>query len=282
MQNLLDLLHGVRRHPWKTAGLVYLSFSALFTLLQAVTFFNAKVKFEGIAYLAGLILASVSFAFWKVWKPSKIDISVGHTNTTIEILFGDLFRMDGIKIISVNEFFDSKLGKPVSEKSLHGIFIKQAFGGHPQSFDAQVDAELSKYPSIDVTSKIYGKNKSYEIGTTVMVSVNNDAYLLFALSKTDTVTCKASSDVTKMWVALHGAWKRARIEAGGHDINIALVGSGLAGLGLPTRDLLNLIILSAITETKTQEITRKIRIVLHRDRFEDLDLRDVRSHWKEL
>jgi hypothetical protein len=84
-----------------------------------------------------------------------------------------------------------------------------------------------------------------------------------------------------MWLAMHGAWQRARTEAGGHDINIALVGSGLAGLGLPTRDLLNLIVLSAITETKANEITRKIRIVLHRDRFEELDLRDVKKHWEE-
>jgi hypothetical protein len=80
---------------------------------------------------------------------------------------------------------------------------------------------------------------------------------------------------------LHKLWQRARIESGGHEINLPLVGSGLSGLGLPTRDLLNLIILSAITETKAKEVTQKIRIVLHRDRFEDLDLRDVKKHWEE-
>ena len=36
-----------------------------------------------------------------------------------------------------------------------------------------------------------------------------------------------------------------------------------------------------ITETKEKTITQRIRIVLHRDRFEDLDLRDVEAHWKE-
>jgi hypothetical protein len=53
----------------------------------------------------------------------------------------------------------------------------------------------------------------------------------------------------------------------------------LSGLGLPTRDLLNLIILSAITETKAKQITHTIRIVLHRDRFDELDLREVQKHW---
>jgi len=57
--------------------------------------------------------------------------------------------------------------------------------------------------------------------------------------------------------------------------------SSLSGLGLPTRDLLNLIILSAITETKAKQVTDRIRIVLHRNRFDELDLRDVEEHWKE-
>ena len=84
-----------------------------------------------------------------------------------------------------------------------------------------------------------------------------------------------------MWIALHELWQRVRVESGGHAVNLPLVGSGLSGLGLPTRDLLNLIILSAITETKSKEVTQRIRIVLHRDRFDDLDLRDVKKHWKE-
>jgi hypothetical protein len=84
-----------------------------------------------------------------------------------------------------------------------------------------------------------------------------------------------------MWNALNDLWKRVRIESGGHPVNLPLVGSGLSGLGLPTRDLLNLIILSAITETKAREITQRIRVVLHRSRFEDLDLRDVKQFWRE-
>jgi hypothetical protein len=281
MQALSDLWHGISRHPWRTAGLVYLAFSALFTLFQAINFFNSKVKFEGLIYPALLIALSVVFASWKVWKPSRVCIPIDHTNTTIEVVFGDLFRMTGMKIISVNNFFDSEIGRPVSGKSLHGIFIKRSFGGHSQGLDAQVDVQLANEAYVDVPQKVEGKRRSYPIGTTALIDVAGDSYILVALAESDPATCKASSDVTKMWLALHGAWQRARIESGGHDINVALVGSGLAGLGLPTRDLLNLIILSAVTETKAQEITRKIRIVLHRDRFEDLDLRDVKQHWEQ-
>lgn len=105
--------------------------------------------------------------------------------------------------------------------------------------------------------------------------------MVFAFAKADPDTCKADSDVTMMWKALHKLWQRLRNESGGYPVNLALVGSGLSGLGLPTRDLLNLIILSAITETKAKEVTQRIRIVLHRDRFDDLDLREVKQYWRE-
>ena len=207
-------------------------------------------------------------------------MKVANTNSTIEVLFGDLFKQDGLRAIAVSEFFESKLGKPVSDKSLHGIFLKKCFGGHPESFDKQVAEQLQGVGWTEI-AKAEGKTKSYPIGTSALVTVDQDRYLVFALAKADPETCKAYSDVTTMWAALHSLWQRARVESGGHPLNLPLVGSGLSGLGLPARDLLNLIILSAITETKANQVTHRIRIVLHRDRFEELDLRDVKEHWKE-
>jgi hypothetical protein len=280
MSKLLDLIRGVSRHPWKTAQYIFTSFSVLFTLVKAITHFIPAIKIEGPIPLTAAIVVSVFYGLYKVWKPSKIDICIANCNSVIEVIFGDLFAMDGIRVIAVNEFFDSELGKPVSDKSVHGLFLKKCFGGYQESFDKQVDEQLKDIPS-EVVTKSAGKNKQYPIGTTALLTVNEDRYVLFAFAKTDPATCKAYSDVTMMWVSLNQLWQRVRIEAGGYPVNLPLVGSGLSGLGLPTRDLLNLIILSAITETKAKEITRKIRIVLHRDRFESLDLRDVKRHWEE-
>jgi hypothetical protein len=111
--------------------------------------------------------------------------------------------------------------------------------------------------------------------------VNAEKFIAFAFAKTEPTTCKAFSDVELMWRALHDLWQRARAEANGHPVNLPLVGSGLSGLNLPTRDLLNLIILSAITETKARQITQTIRVVLHQSRFKDVDLRDAKEYWEE-
>jgi hypothetical protein len=280
MKPVSDLWRGISRHPWKTGGYVFTAFSVLFTLIRGLTHFIPGIKIEGPLPLTIVIVVSVCYGLKKVWKPSRIEIKVANSNTTIEVLFGDLFEQDGIRVIAVNEFFDSKLGKPVSDKSLHGIFLKKCFGGHPESFDKQVDEQLKEIKSSEVV-KVEGKTKRFPIGTSALITVDQDRYLAFAFAKTEPDTCKAYADVTMMWDALHQLWLRGRVESSGHPMNLPLVGSGLSGLGLPTRDLLNLIILSAITETKAKQVTDRIRIVLHRNRFEELDLRDVEEHWKE-
>ena len=274
-----DLWNGIVKHPWKTISHAFVAFSVMWTMTEGLNNFVPEIQIKGFVALGIFILISIGYALKQVWKPSKIEIKLSNTNTIFEVIFGDLFQLEGIRAIAVNEFFDSKLGRPVSDKSLHGIFINKCFGGHPESFDKQVDEQLKGVESFEV-DKVEGKTKSFPIGSIALITVNQDRYLAFALSKTDPNTCKAYSDVTMMWVALHQLWQRARVELGGHSLNIPLVGSGLSGLGLPTRDLLNLIILSAITETKAKPVTHRIRIVLHRDRFDDLDLRDVKQHWE--
>jgi hypothetical protein len=280
MQSAKDLSYGLFRHPWRTLTYAFTCFSILFTIVKVIVQFFPEFRIQGPLPLIAGILVSVGWAVKKIWKPSRTSIEITNCNTTIEVIFGDIFVQDGIRAIAVSEFFDTLLGRPVSDRSLHGIFIKKCFGGYQESLDRQLDEQL-KDAGGTLQGKIEGKKLCYQIGTTALVKANDDCYILFALTNADLVTLKTTSNVELMWRALHKLWQRARIECGGHPLNLPLVGSGLSGLGLPTRDLLNLLILSAITETKASEITQTIRIVLHRERFEDLDLRDVKEHWGE-
>lgn len=275
-----DLWCGLHRHPWRSLTYSFAAFSVLWTLTEGITHFLPGVKIEGGYALTIMVLASLAYGLNRFWKPSEIVIKVATTNTKIEVLFGDLFVLNGLRGIGVTEFFESELGAPVSDTSLHGLFLKKCFGGGAKDFDKQLKEEL-KGISFEEVEKAAGKKKKFPIGTTAQINVNGEKFIVFALAETDTETCKAKSDVTKMWVAMHSLWQRARIEAGGHPLNVPLIGSGLSGIGLPSRDLLNLLILSVITETKANRITEVIRIVLHPDRFEEIDLRDVKKHWEE-
>ncbi len=279
MQSLKDLWRGIKKHPVKLLGYAFTAFSILLTVFRGLNLIPG-VEIDGWLAFWSVLAMSIIYALKKVWKPSKIKIKVANSDTTIEVLFGDLFAQDGLRAIAVNEFFDSQLGKPVSAKSVHGYFLNKCFGGHPEPFDKQVDEQLANEKH-EVIPRPQGRAKKYKIGTTAIVTAESDRYLVFALTHTDSATCMATADVTMMWIALHHVWQRARAECSGNPLNLPLVGGGLAKIGLPTRDLLNLIILAAITETKEKVITQQIRIVLHRDRFEDLDLRDVENHWRE-
>ena len=101
-----------------------------------------------------------------------------------------------------------------------------------------------------------------------------------AETKTEIDSCKVNSDVPTLWNALSGLYHKARISLGGSTLVLPLVGGNLAGIGLPTRDLLNLIILSIITETKRKQITTCVRIVLTVDLYDDINLRELKQHWR--
>ena len=280
MQVFKDRLRGIKRCPWKTAGYGFTAFSVLFTIIKGICHFLPSVEIKGCLALAVVILISALFGLIKIWKPFSIKIAVANFDTEIEVTFGDIFVQNGIRVVPVNEFFDSVLGKPVSENSLHGLFLNKCFSGHPQPFDNQVDKELAN-EQCETIFRSEGKTKKYKIGTTAMVGAGQDKYLVFALTHTDVSNCMATANVTMMWDALQHVLQRARVECSGYPLNLPLVGSGLSKIGLSTCHLLNLIILAVMTETKVGKITKRIRIVLHRDRFEDIDLRDIQNYWKE-
>ena len=201
------------------------------------------------------------------------------SNVSIEIVFGDLFAQDGVAAIPTNEFFDSELGLPVSAKSVHGILLQRCFGGHGDAFDRQVSAKLAKV-SRETIPRPRGKTAKYPIGTSALVEAAGKRYLAFAFTHTDIDTCKAHADVPQIFKALTGLWIAARAELGGDALNLPLVGSGLSGVGLPSRDLLNIIILSFVDETRRQTVVQRMRIVLMWERISEVDLREVKQYWE--
>jgi hypothetical protein len=230
----------------------------------------------------GIIVGfSVLWSLKKVLKPTEISIRLATIDTTIDVVFGDIFQEEGMCAIPMTVYFESQAGKPVSANSLHGQFLLRYFGGGVATFDQQIQAQLAGVSAVSVPTKKVGKTNKYPIGTTAVISVVGRKFLPFALAEADPVECKADANVSMLWEALENLWKRARNELGGETLNLPLVGSGLSNIGLPARDLLNLIVLSAITATKEKKITRRIRVVLHRDRYEEFDLRDVKQYWEE-
>lgn len=273
------ILLGIRKHPRKAFVYFFASFSVLWTIIEGLTHFIPTLDLRGIPTLCVVIVIGLGYAAYKIRRPLSVSFNISHTNTKLEIKFSDIFEEDGVRAIAVNEFFDSEIGLPVSERSLHGIFITKCFGGHRESFDKMITDELTQM-TYETNQRSQGKDRKYPIGTTALVTVNTDRYMCFALCRTDLTTCKAEADVPTLWRALEGLYSKARNSLGGAPLVLPLVGSGLSGVGLPARDLLDLIVLSVITESKHKQITTLIKIVLTSDRFEEIDLGEIERYWR--
>lgn len=268
------------QHPIALAAHAFIAFSVGWTTTEALTHFFSWAALKSTYWLMAILVGSVAYSIYSIWRPARVVIAVPMSNVSVEVAFGDIFEQAGVVAIPVNEFFDSEVGVPVSAKSLHGVFLKRCFGGHADAFDRQLTAALAGR-SAETVTRPQGKVQRFPIGTSVSIAAGGRRFLAFAFSHTDIATCKARADVPQMFIALAGLWKTARAELGGDALNLPLVGSGLSGVGLPARELLNIVILSFLDETKRQVVAGKLRILLTWDRLPEVDLREVKKLWEK-
>jgi hypothetical protein len=278
----MKLLHalalGIKRHPLKFAGEIFLAYSAIWTIIDSTLYFFSETDLHGWRCYLALLLISIAIACVRAYPRRSVDFKVGHSNTKISVFFGDIFKQDGHLAIPVNEYFDSQLGLPVSPNSLHGMVINRFFGGHSAAFDQLISADLSGAP-YQLIQRTGGKTNKFPIGTTASIRANSHRFLLFALCKTDIATFKASASLPDLVEALEGLCAKARNILNGEKLVVPLIGSGLSGIGLPANQLLQIILLVLVNETKRNQFAIKIDIVIHPDRFDEIDLDLIETHW---
>ncbi|KAB2940914.1 MAG: DUF6430 domain-containing protein [Hyphomicrobium sp.] len=272
---------GIRRHGLSLFAWFLEFFGAIWLVIEATSFFSAWVRqyteSNTRLLLAALVVAACA-ALWRARAPVAVVLPLRHSNTQVEVRFGDLFAIRGDHLaIPVNDGFDGALGDTVDRKSVHGQFVQKFYRGSQREFEAACDARLSKAEGVPSGRK--GRRLAYVIGTTAALPLEGRKAFLFALSKTDAQTLKASADVPIMWRALDGLWKCVRIHSNGHAVSLPLVGAGQSGVGIEPKHLLRLILLSILVATREGEVCKRISVVLHPDMFEKIDLRAVENDW---
>lgn len=253
----------------------FAAYGALWTVIESVSAFEDKLRPTGAAAYGVLILLSIGVGSWRAWPARRVEIRIPASDSSIAVEFGDIFSKDGCIAIQVNEFFDSLLGQHVSPHSLHGLFISDVLGGQSASFDALVASALAGVP-FETVPRPNGNPKRYHIGTTASVDVNSKRYLLFAFARTDIATLKASATVHEFWDASSGLWEAVRVGSNGNPVFVPLLGTGLSGVGLPERQLLELLILSFVYHTKKNKITKQVTVVLHPSLRKTIDLKSIK------
>lgn len=269
----------INRHPKKFLLAIFFSYCTIWALIEPLmAILELKTNHFNWYWFSLYLIASIIIGFVSAIPKKSVNFNLINTNTKVIIELGDLFKSEGHRVIPVNEYFDSLIGKPVSPKSVHGIFIEKTLGGYNQILDDAVNNQLAG-KEIDIVNRPQGKKNKYPIGTTITLKHNESIYFLFSLCNSDN-DCKVTCNPSLMLKALEGLWEKVRIEGNGFNINLPLVGNGLSGVGLPPSQLLQLILMSLLKFTKEKELSTTIKIILQEDVFEEIDLELIKSNWQ--
>ena len=256
----------------------FATYAVIWTVTESFGAFFQNSKPEGVCWYAVLILLSVVSGLWRCWPRRHVELRIPASDSSIEITFGDIFKGGGTVVIPVNEFFDGLLGDHVSPNSLHGQFIKNILGGQTDSFYALTSDALKSVESNEVPRN-RGRGTRYPIGTVACVDLTEKRFLLAALPRTDLETLKASATVHELWDCLTGIWQGVRNYSNGNSVKIPLIGSGLSGVGLPPRNLIDIIVISFLYYTKKQKIADKVTLVLPVSLKREIDLVTIERSW---
>jgi hypothetical protein len=276
----------LRKQPFKIFIYAFIVYATIWTILEPLIGIvpNASKYFSGEIKFISLILISVLIGAYRSAIPQEVNLKYGNSN--IKIAFGDLFLFDGIKAIPVSRFFHET---EVIPASLQGKLIQKfvqsgegstGFETYKKTIADSLQTESYQEVFRDATQQ---NERFYPLGTTALLSLDGCPYILFSLTETElkgyipSDNCNAS----KMWIALEGFWKKARICARGNPINIPLIGSGVAGIRLNSNHLLelNLLAIANALEEGGKITTEEIRIILHPKYLEDIDLSKFQGIW---
>ena len=203
--NVLSL--GMRRRWWPGVRNGLAAIGALWTLTEIVTAalptMKSALENHGSNYIITIALIFLLVFLMYIREPVEVTFKIPNTDTSIKLMFGDLFDQDANLLIGVNEFFDGELGIPVSKNTVHGQFIVRNFGGSSAAFRSAIDPALAATGvKPQPTTRPIEPSLSYPIGTTARIPNGSRIVFLMAMAHTDLATAKAQSDVPTLWKAL--------------------------------------------------------------------------------
>ncbi|MBW4481263.1 MAG: hypothetical protein KME14_01845 [Tildeniella torsiva UHER 1998/13D] len=278
---------GVRQKPLRALVGIFIAYATIWAILEPLIGMLPEVGgyFSGDLKFSTLLFASTLIGLYRSAVPKDLIIQYG--NSIIKIAFGDLFAINGLKVIPVSRYFFEVDVVPTSlQHKVIQLFVRSEEGS--KGFDAyekNLSLVLKNEPHQEVyRSALQRKDKYYPLGTSVPLDLNGETYILFALTETELKGCipNDNCNTLKMWNALDLLWQNARIHSRGNSINVPLIGSGVTGIRLSASQILelNLLAIANAIEESGNITTEEIRIILHPKYMEAIDLRNFQRLWK--
>ena len=245
---------------------------------------NPQLKANILYILSfGILLSIICFLFEGLYLKGYLKrfITIAINNANLHICFGDLFKFDGLTVISMNEYFDTEVDdKYVAKRSLHGILITNCFANQKDALYGEIIKDLKNAPCEVVERTSPARNKKFALGTTAYVSNGTSNFLVTALTHTNLSNNKAHININEYQGVISQMLDKAFISCSGRPLNLSLIGDGQASLNISPNILLSLLLVCIFEKSKYIKVAEDIRIVLHPKYIGKINLATVKEIWE--
>ena len=265
----------------KQSALYSYMFITGISTMTGILGYTVKDVFKDISWwLCGLILLSLFFIVSLIIYIILVILNRKGISTTINgvnicIKNGDLFNIDGLKIIPFNERFDTKVDDIIiSHDSLNGQMIDKYIEDLKDLNKAIRDA---KKDSSKLVPEKVGENYVYPLGRIIKY---ND-YLMLSMSHFDAQN-RAYINIHEYETMLSNMWDEIRRVYAGKKIVMPLIGSGITtinGVKEKNNTILLKCILCTLRRSRFQP-KNGIEIILTQDTIDKIDLVRIKEEFK--
>lgn len=250
-----------------------------------------KMEYEQtLSIVVGLIIiiASFVYAYRKLFsRKNYLELEI-NKRTNLYIQKENLMAVNGVKVIPVNEYFDTHNGDGIIKpSSLHGQLIA-LFDGRIDELKQKIEEQLSQrepLPSNRQRTMVPGLPQvRYPLGTCIRITDNDNIYMLVAVTRfdqnehVDVATEEYPEIIRKMYNGIEHLQD-------GNPVYLPLIGSGISGYQLTSMQILNTLVQMAHNADRLA-VTKGIHICIYDDKqMDSLNLNIIEylyNRWKTL
>lgn len=288
LNNIANQMKEIWRFRIMFFSSAFVCLGVLMTLWEFVCLVFQGVNLGGVGVGLLILFMSFLYAYLKMFcKKKKLELEI-NKRTRLYVQKENLMDANGVKVIPVNEYFDTHNGDGIiNPSSLHGKFIS-LFDGRIHELEQKVKNQLSQIqplPSNRQRTMVPGlPQKRYPLGTCIRIADNEDTYMLVAITRfdenehVDVATEEYPEIIRKMFNGIEHLQD-------GKPIYLPLIGSGISGYQLTNMQLLDTLVQMAHNADHLA-VTQGIHICIYDDKqMDSLNLNIIKylyNRWKTL
>lgn len=270
---------------WSYKRLIIERFFAAIGVLMGVLELIRLFTYVSCAYIWGItiLVLGVIWGLWILHKPNSTTLALNKA-TDIHIKFGDIFKEKGVKVIPVNEYFDTHVGDGIiSPTSLHGQFIQRYFSGREEELGVKIKEQLKRHMPINRNrgrgSKLQLPENRYELGTSVKITDEDNHFILVAITRFNEYEHVEVKEEEYIPIAQKMFYYIEQYNDN-MPVYVPLVGSGQAGFNMSYMQLLHSMLLAARNSARLS-LNKGLHLVLHREtQWQNINLNIIKHIYK--